>query len=735
MHIKKITANSRIDMSVFPFLHEKRRMKFLFLKIAVMWRRFRDGKNVAQQMGDAPHIETLMYRAKADMSWRERANWMVDVAEWIRHQPAVSLRDKATWQAIKHQRVVDILDWLDSHRDVRRVVQQTLQKTLREAQGPELFSMTGLSSRTVFFGELLERLTNRIVPKTLSQTDSSTLFRAMFPDPDDAQWLLELDPDTLGRVWRLVADESVSHMYWQQIDDALLYLMTDVVAEGINPAFRQRLEPNMPLKASPFLSLRREMEKYLVSPAHDEGAVRGIRMLIAVCRAQTDRIYAHLDENGVSMNLVYRIERMRAQLMRMGRLIDVRSCIVPANITGHVKALLADMVFDYHNRCSVRGLFKRSFALLGRKIVERNAGKGEHFVARNAEGFKTIVRAGYRGGIVLGFIALLKFMWLHTGWVDMDFATSEEAYFFEGLFISAQYVVGFWMVSAIGGVLAAKQPAVTAPLLAAKMGALEFADGMRGLMEEIMRLLRSQTAAVIGNVTAIIPAAIAVAWAFSILVGEPLMNHAHADSAMESLSLFGLTPVYAIVTGVLLWLSSIIAGFVDNWFALHRIKDALTHQRRLVYVLGSVRAERWAAWFERHVALIAGNISLGILFGMTPAVMNFFGLHLEIRHVTLALGKLMAAVSSLGWEVLALPEFWLAVAGIVVICLLNVGVAFTCALVLALRARNIPAKGRHLVYRRLLRQLASQPQALFYLSGSRPSRTDMPPSDAGHDGK
>jgi site-specific recombinase len=704
-------------------------MKFLLLKIAVMWRRFRYEKNVAQQMGDAPHIETLMHRAKPDQSWRERANWMIDVTEWIRHQSKVSLRDKATWQAIKHQRVTDILDWLDNHRDVRRLVQMTLQKTLRETQGPELFSMTGLSKRSVFFGELFERLTNRIMPKALVQTDTTTLFMAMFPDPEDAQWLLELDDATLGRLWRLVADEGVSHMYWQQVDDALLFLMTDVVAEGISPAFRHRLEPNMALKASPFLALRREMDKYLVSAVTDEGATRGIRMLIAVCRAQTDRIYNHLDENGVSMSLVYRIERMRSQLTRMGRLIDMRSCVVPGAIAGHVKALLSDMVSDYHTRGSVRGLFRRSFTLLGRKIVERNTGKGEHFVAQDAQGYRAIIKAGYLGGIVLGFIALLKYILLHTGW--MTFTSEEETYFFEGLFVSAQYVLGFWMVSAIGGVLAAKQPAVTAPLLAAKMSDLDNADGMRGMVSEVMRLLRSQTAAVLGNVTASIPAAILVAWGFAMLAGESLMTGERAYEAMGSLSLFSLTPLYAIVTGVLLWLSSMIAGVVDNWFALHHLRDTLSQQRRLVYILGPVRAERWAAWCERRVALIAGNISLGVLFGMTPAVMHFFGLHLEIRHVTLALGKLMAAASSLGWHVLGTTEFWLAAAGIVVVCLLNVGVAFACALVLALRARNISARMRHLVYRRVFRQLISKPQTLFSLETGTGTRSSVSPAETG----
>lgn len=686
-------------------------MKFLLLKIAVIWRRFRHGKNVAEQLGDVPHIETLMQRAKPEMSWHERASWMVDVADWIRHQPKVSLRDKATWNEIKRQRVTDILDWLDANRDVRRTVQNTIQKTLREAQGPELFSMTGLSLRGAFFGEFLERITHRVVPKTLSQADASTLFMAMFPDPEDAQWLLTLDHATMGRLWRLAADESVSHMYWQHVDDALLYLMTDVVAEGISPAFRQRLEPNMPLKASPFLTLRREMEKYLLLPVDDQGAVRGIRMLIAVCRAQTDRIYAHLDEHGVSVNLVYRIERMRIQLTRMGRLVDLRSCGAQSAVAGHVQTLLADMVSDYRKRFSVRDLIRRSFTLLGRKIVERNTGHGAQMVARDVQGYRTILKAGCKGGAVLGFIALLKYIWAYTGW--FNFGSGDNAYFFEGVLVSAQYVVGFWLVSAVGGVLAATQPAVTSPLLAAKMGSLDTTDGVRSLMSEVVWLLRSQMAAMLGNIIAIVPAAIVVAGAFYLVVDAPMMDYERATSALDSLSVMSLTPLYAIVTGILLWFSATIAGVFDNWFALHRLKEALHHHRRLVYVLGAARAERFAQWCERHVALIAGNLSLGVLFGMTPAVMEFFGVHLEIRHIALALGKLMAAVSSLGWETVTTNAFWMAIAGIVAIGIINVGVAFACALILALRARNVPAKLRYLVYRRVMRVLTTKPQTLF----------------------
>ena len=69
-------------------------------------------------------------------------------------------------------------------------------------------------------------------------------------------------------------------------------------------------------------------------------------------------------------------------------------------------------------------------------------------------------------------------------------------------------------------------------------------------------------------------------------------------------------PIYAAFTGVLLWLSSLTAGWADNWFALHRLHDALAYQRRLKWVFGAVRAQAIADFAKKHVAGVAANVSL-----------------------------------------------------------------------------------------------------------------------------
>lgn len=97
-----------------------------------------------------------------------------------------------------------------------------------------------------------------------------------------------------------------------------------------------------------------------------------------------------------------------------------------------------------------------------------------------------------------------------------------------------------------------------------------------------------------------------------------------------------------------------------------------------------------------------------------PVLAQFFGLPLDVRHVTLATGTLTAAAASLGWDVLTQPGFWLAVVGVAVIGILNVGVAFSCALGLALRARDVPARIRRVVFRAVLRRFSSSPYSFLF---------------------
>jgi site-specific recombinase len=94
---------------------------------------------------------------------------------------------------------------------------------------------------------------------------------------------------------------------------------------------------------------------------------------------------------------------------------------------------------------------------------------------------------------------------------------------------------------------------------------------------------------------------------------------------------------------------------------------------------------------------------------LVPAITLFFGLPIEVRHVTLSTGQLAAAAAAQGWTVLQQSPFWWCVAGIVVTGVLNLSVSFFLALKVALRSRGIRMVDRSRIRRAIFRRLRTSP--------------------------
>ena len=277
--------------------------------------------------------------------------------------------------------------------------------------------------------------------------------------------------------------------------------------------------------------------------------------------------------------------------------------------------------------------------------------------------------------------------------------------------------------------VATKQPAMTAPAIAQKLGALhvrkagaapgnpadEAGDhaAVEDFVDEVTHLVRSQIAGIAGNVLMVVPVVVAVQWAAWALAGRPLVNETDARHVLQSLTLLGPTALFAAFTGVLLFASSVAAGWVENWFVYHRLDSALAHNPAIVARLGAPRALRWSAWWRANISGLAANVSLGLLLGTVPVLLAFLGLPIEVRHVTLSSGQLAAAASTLGWATLALPAFWWCVAGLAATALLNLGVSFWLALRVAMRSRHITLSDRRRLYGAVWRRLCRAPRSFL----------------------
>jgi site-specific recombinase len=106
---------------------------------------------------------------------------------------------------------------------------------------------------------------------------------------------------------------------------------------------------------------------------------------------------------------------------------------------------------------------------------------------------------------------------------------------------------------------------------------------------------------------------------------------------------------------------------------------------------------------------------------MEPVIAAFFGLPLEVRHVTLSTGQLALASWSYGPAIFSQAAFWWAVAGIGAIGFLNLTVSFGLAIGVAVRSTGRGAVSRRRLRRAVLARVRAAP-----LDFLRPPATTTP---------
>lgn len=671
-------------------------------------------------------LTALLNAADPKASVPERHLWLIRLLEWLRHAPVEGADVKADTRATPRPvlRLRHLLGVLDRHPEHQQHVADLLRRIWAEVDNAALLADFGFAPRMDLWGELGRRLRARVLPLTPATTDLGELFALLFPHADDADWLLAIDAATLERLRTYVAPERGSLAWRAPFLDAIVFLASAIRASGFAPAIRQRMSPEL-LVDKPFRQLARVAEQVgdhaqgiapdapaETTPATEARAtpeseaaliqeVQYLRALLDTCRRCAESVHDHLEAHGVSVDVVFEVDQLRERTVRIDSLL---SCVVSPEPAREITRLIAELVRTADERRSVRGLLSSHYSLLARKVAERSAETGQHYITRDIGEYREMLRAAAGGGAVLAVTTFVKFAVL---------AMTLSA-FWGGFWAGINYAASFVLVQLLHFTVATKQPAMTAPAMADKLADLSSDEHVEGFVDEVAQLIRSQAAGIIGNLALVTPMVLLVQFGWDAAFGKPLVGHHDAVHVLDTLTLLGPTPLFAALTGVLLFGSSLIAGWVENWFVWHRLDSAIAWNPRIIARLGSARAQRWGAYWRANISGFASNISLGLMLGILPVVALFFGLPLEVRHVTLSTGQLAAAVGSEGLELLRHAPFWWCLAGIVATGLLNVSVSFFMAFRVALRSRGIRLVDRSRIYRAIRARLWSKPLSFIW---------------------
>ena len=579
---------------------------------------------------------------------------------------------------------------------------------LRETDGLTFFASSGLPSDRGLLAETSERLSRIVLPSPREDTDLSKLFLRMFPSDKEIDRFFNTPAEHFDRIVSLAAPPEDSEVWPPMVEtllDAFCLLAARIQGLGLSEELRMRSRTDS-LQQSPFYRLTRSGDSLVSAVKTRDGvalAEKGLKQTVQDCRAELQSIVTNLDSNGVNLDVVYVLDVIRQSLLR----IEVVAAVLAAD-SGTAKKtavqhLLRDVVHGRLADRSLRHLAHNNLRLLARKITEWAGKTGEHYITTDRAEYWLMWRAALGGGLLTVATAGIKMVVTHSG----------LPLFVEGFLSGLNYSVSFILLQVFSLVLATKQPSMTGAALARIVHRCRDASGSDELVTFVARIFRSQLAAALGNVVAVSLGAVAFSFAWRAAIGAPFIPEETAQHTVESLDpLHSGTILFAALTGVILWLSSLAGGWIENWAVYNRLPQAIA-EHRLGGMLQRKTLVRVSDVFTRNVSGWGGSVALGFMLGMTPPLARFFGLPLDVRHVTLSTGTVALSSASLGREVFENGALYWAAVGIAFTFVLNLSVSFYFALMLALRAQDVSSKDHLEIMRTLLRRFAQSPRDFF----------------------
>ena len=573
-----------------------------------------------------------------------------------------------------------VLALMESQSGLCARFQQVVREILAETRSVELFAEAGLHPREGLWSEAVRRLIAHVLPSAREDTDLSKFTFRLYPTSEAIDRLVKQPDATFERIARLISPVSDRSAWAQQKQDliqAFLLLGVHVAGIGLSPRLRTRSHPGI-IEESPFYQLQQTAGE-LVRQAGAPAALEGWRRQVRRCCEEMDYVHQRMEETGVSTALVFDMGTIERAMSRMESIRDVLFVAEPHESIAAVKRLLDDVMNARRADMSLRALFQENSALMARKVVERTGKAGEPYIANSRGEYREIWKASLGGGLLTVLTAAVK----------MRIVGAHLPPFIEAMAAGTNYAVSFVVLQRFHLALATKQPSVTAATFAGIVRTTRGRARLEKLTEFISRITRSQLASAAGNLLAVCLGCVAFAKLWALIFSRPYLDIPSAEHVYETLDpLASGTMIYAALTGVILWIAALAGGWCENFATFNHVPRAIA-QHPLGRRVGRERMQRLADRVDANLSGWTTSIVLGYMLGFVPAMGSFFGVPLDVRHVTLSTGTLALAAASFGRDWLYRGWFTYTVLGIAVTFVLNLGVSFSIAAAVAMKAYGV----------------------------------------------
>lgn len=631
--------------------------------------------------------------------------------------------------ALRYRR---LLDFLAAHPEHCGSVREAFLKLCSEVELRSFFSDSGLLPPTGFFSELWRKITDRLLPRVPDTSSLRGLVSVIFHNRNDHRWLSEMPGELALEFWqRLDMQQAQGSPAMRRLLDSIIeacrVLSVRIAGMGLDAEIRHVL-PQDHEGESPFLAQGDELARFaqayrssLDDPQHPVIDERHLLVLLDQCRERLRRVQAAALTRGTNLRLSYLLVRLGQHIERMETLLEllaVRFRETPAQDAVQSWAeLVRGALCSENSRGSLRLHFSQLLGILALRVTKNASRTGGHYITSDRAGYFGMWRSALGAGLLIGVMALIKIM----------AAKLHLPPLIEGIAFSLNYAIGFMLVHVLHFTIATKQPAMTAAAIADTIkqsnGRLREVERLGTLVIDVMR---SQFAAICGNVLMAFPVALAIGLWLSHGGNNPVSAEKARYLLHELDPIHSLALIHAAIAGVWLFLAGLISGYFDNKAAYDRIGDRVAKLRWLQALIGADHARQLGCYLDQNLGGLTGNFFFGFMLGMTGVIGFGLGLPLDIRHIAFSSANL--AYAAVGLEMnLSLSGWVWGVLGVALVGLVNLAVSFALALWVALRAHGVRFRHAGALLRLVLNRFFSAPLQFFWPPAVVTGNQETPP--------
>jgi len=565
------------------------------------------------------------------------------------------------------------------HAILSQLVRTDLSSALTES---------GIPLARGFWEEFFGRLRHKLLPPLHSENDFLYVLNRVFFLSDDYKWVEDIPRED----WVLFF-ESIGlslHVDDKRILSQLLYSLKALSFQVAQLGLEREVLDYMPegnREDNPFVHQSyaiHELEKGLLTPSSDgtiEMTSGKISQVLEECYKAIDFIRENHTQRGASLHQTYILILLANRLERLSILTDLLDRDQRFD-TGKFVDFFRMLVRNENRKNSILEFMSQTMGYLAYQIAEHKGAKGNKYITSTWGEYRAMLYSAMGGGAWICLVVLIKNLLIRI----------PMAIFWHGFAYSINYSLGFVLIEETHTTLATKQPAFTASAVASSLDTRRNTQqpNLYNLAVTVAKVSRSQIASFIGNLVIVFPGMFFIGWAYHKLFGVPLAAGETAIRMLKDQHPYqSLSLLYACNTGFFLFLSGIIAGYVQNKIQYGHIAQRLQTHPVLRMTMPEARLKRLAGYVEKHAGSLAGNIALGFFLGMAGFVSEIFGIHFDIRHITISAGNTALAVYGLGFDHIDPWYLVTVIMGVLGIGFMNFLSSFFLAFVVAAKSRGV----------------------------------------------